>query len=878
MSTSSLENDDIADAYVAVDLLATDFLARYRDGDRPSVEEYARRHPGLSDEIMRMFPLIASVEKLKIDQQISHDGSATLAGHQLLQLGDFRIIREIGRGGMGIVFEAEQESLGRSVAIKVLPKQCLLDSDALERFQQEAKMAAAMHHSNIVPVFGSGESDGSHYLVLQLVRGQSLHQKLAALKQPMPSNEVAVIGQQLSDAIAYAHENGVLHRDIKPANILLSEDGTAQLTDFGLARNLSDDPTTTQTLSGSLRYMAPERFRAISDERSDVYSLGLTLFEMTAGRAAFVQDDPEELIQAMTNPKATSLRILCPSLPVDLETIISKAIHPDPAVRYQSAGDFRDDLKRFISDEPIQARRISKLQHAIRWCRRNPKIATAIAVTSMSLVLMTVISTAAFMVTSTANQRTLAALNESEQSLNLAVQSLDGVVEVVSIATSIAPVEINSNDGSTEFNFTDLSFSPSPHSARLLESIQPLYERLAQQAPTRPDIVLQMVDASIQLARIQNQLGRTTTAVRTLQNSIDILKLRATEARVSNDDKQLRLGRLFNELGSIRISNQDSDSVDPAYKQALLALASVDDQAAYVQLEKVKAHLALGRISPAIRRSKQFSHAENTVRSKHIADAMHLLSDLPQAEAKSARILRARGYLAMSRLSDVSDTRREYLNTAIAELQQQLDLFPDDAASRFELVKILGDVNVHRDQKRDQKRDQIGGQRQPARRRLNEALSELKQLHLQFPGTPAFATAEVHLWHKLASLARSRDRFEEARRELQIAIEIQTELVEATPDRFVYRCWRALLYRSLAECEQEMKNEDEAIAALESAMQDLDAIDSDFNQQPFVIRTREAISSLQLNNKQDTPDDRLNDKVPSLAIPNDCSFLDGVVD
>ncbi|MEP3481703.1 MAG: serine/threonine-protein kinase [Fuerstiella sp.] len=847
MSTSSLENDDVADAYVAVDLLATDFLARYRDGDRPSVEDYARRHPSLSDEILRMFPLIASVEKLKIDQQVSSDGTATLAGHQLKQLGDFRIIREIGRGGMGIVFEAEQESLGRSVAIKVLPKQCLLDDGALDRFHQEARMAAAMHHSNIVPVFGTGESDGSHYLVLQLVRGQSLSQKLAGLEQPMPSGEVAAIGYQLADAIAYAHENGVLHRDIKPANVLLSDDGTAQITDFGLARNLSDDPTTTQTLSGSLRYMAPERFQAISNERSDVYSLGLTLFEMVAGRPAFVQEDPEQLIQAMTNPKVASLRSLCPGVPIDLETIISKATHPEPAIRYQSAGDFRDDLKRFMNDEPIQARRISKLQCAIRWCRRNPKIATAIAVTSMSLVLMTVISTVAFMVTSSANQRTLTALNESERSLNLAVQSLDGVVEVVSIAASIGPVGSDSGDGGMEFNLTDLSFSPSPNSARLLERIQPLYERLAQQAPTRPDIVLQMVDASIQLARIQNQLGRTKTAVRTLQNSIDVLNFRAAEAQVSNDAKQLRLGRLFNELGSIRSANLDSASVDSAYEQALQALGSVDDQATFLKLEQVQAHLALSRISPGERRSRQFNQNENAVRAAHVSDAMQLLDDLreDEVETKSAHIFRARGYLAMSRLTDRPEERRQHFNMAIAELKEQLALFPDDAASRFELVQILGDVSV----RRDRMPDHLRGQWQPMRQRLTEALAELKPLHAQFPGNPAFATAEVHLWHKMASVARFRRRFDEAKRQLNFAIDIQSDLVKATPDHFVHRCWRALLYRSLAECEQDLKNNSRAKTALASAMRDLDAIDPDSNQQPFVVRTRETVSSMKLLNQ-----------------------------
>lgn len=844
MNISSFDDDTVADCYAAVDTLASDFLARYRDGDRPSIEDYARRHPGLSDEIRRMFPLIASVEKLKIDQQVSHDGTATLAGRQLQRLGDFRIIREIGRGGMGIVFEAEQESLGRSVAIKVLPKQCLLDDAALARFHQEARMAAAMHHSNIVPVFGTGETDGSHYLVMQLVGGESLDKNLAGLNAPMPVHQVARIGEQLAEAIAYAHENGVLHRDIKPANILLEEDGTAQVTDFGLARNLTDDPTTTRTLSGSLRYMAPERFRGLSDERSDVYSIGLTLFEMAAGQPAFTQEDPDQLIRSMTNPTVTSLRRIRPDLSIDLETIVLKAIHPEPNLRYPTASALADDLRRFLADEPIQARRISKLQRCSRWCRRNPKIASAIGVTAVSLIATTIVSTAAYVATSAANQRTLAALKESEQSLNLAVQSLDGVVEVISIASSVAPVEINSNDeAAPDINLTDISFSPSPYSAHLLERIQPLYERLAQQAPTRPDIILQMVDASIQLARIQNQLGRTSAAFQTLEDSINVLNARAAEAQVSASEKSLRLGRLFNELGTVRLANLDTIAADTAFEEALGALDAVLTQTPQIQLESVRAHLALGSLSPSNRRRGQLAKVERTARSNHITTALETLDRLPEPEstAKSAQILRARSFLAMSRLVNIPETKRDHFNTAVTLLRQQLKRTPTDAAIRFELVQVLGDVNVRRDQTRRQM--------MVSKDRLDEALSELGPLKAQYPGISTFLVAEVHLWHKLSSIARSRQRFDNAEQQLQRAIKIQSDLVDATPDRVVHRCWRALLYRSLAECEREQDHSAAATAALEFAMQDLNAISSDSNNHPFVIRTREMISSLQQVNE-----------------------------
>ena len=218
---STFAMDD--ETYSTVDILASDFLARYRDGNRPTVEEYARRHPELSEPIRKMFPLVLSVEKVKVDQQVASDGSATLAGKLVEQLGDFRLIREIGRGGMGIVYEAEQQSLGRTVAIKLLPKQSLLDNDSLARFHREAKTAAAMHHSNIVPIFGTGETDGMHYLVMQLVRGESLDRRVANSETRFSTSDAAHIAMQVADALAYAHASGVLHRDIKPANILIDE-------------------------------------------------------------------------------------------------------------------------------------------------------------------------------------------------------------------------------------------------------------------------------------------------------------------------------------------------------------------------------------------------------------------------------------------------------------------------------------------------------------------------------------------------------------------------------------------------------------------------------------------------------------------------------
>ena len=827
---------DADDCYEAVDILAADFLARYRDGDRPSVDEYSRRHPELSDRIQKMFPLVLSVEKVKLDQQAAGDGSATLAGRSFKRLADFSIVREIGRGGMGIVFEAEQESLGRRVAIKVLPKQCLLDDQALARFHSEAKVAASMHHSNIVPIFGTGETDGTHYLVMQLVKGRSLDKVLADEASQLGDHDIARIGEQVADALAYANASGVLHRDIKPANILIEENGTAQITDFGLARNIGDDPTETHTLSGSLRYMAPERFRGMSDGRSDVYSLGLTLYETLAGRPAFDETDPHQLIESIKNWKPQSLRAIRPDIPADLETIVLKAINFESSQRYASAADMRDDLQRFLSDEPIQARRISPLKRTFRWCRRNPRLATSVAIAATALTIATVASSAGYLLTSMANQRTSNALRQSEQTVSLALQSLDGVVELTS-----TPRSAISETGLDETEQAGIILNPSPQSAEILESVQPLYERLLEQSPTRPDIVIQMTEASLRLAQIQHQLGRTGNAIETLQSSIQLLSVRGHEAQLAYNDQQRFLARLNNKLGAVYSAEMQFESADQAYEAAIASASSLPSDDTLAQVELVHAHLSLGDPPPQRRREALAATEKRNKAEEHLDKAWEILESFKGSAEKSrtVAILNANIRLAMSRMESDMPVKRSYINEAIEILQNRLRDFPDDTIVRFALVETLADVRVRRD-------SLSSAQHQRVERRLQQALVVLKPLRNRFPETPIFAVAEMHIWHKLSAVSRLSKDLMLAEEQLLNALKIQTTLVDAWPNSMPHRCWRALLYRSLAELSLQKQDGNQAKQQIENAIKDLDAIDSDSANHPFVLRTKQIIREAQI--------------------------------
>ena len=308
------------------------------------------------------------------------------------RLGDFRIIREIGRGGMGVVYEAEQISLKRPVALKVLRFGAVADAEAMQRFQREAETIAALHHTNIVPVFAIGAEQSVHYYAMQLIEGRCLREiALDKSLAPVPDKTIAQWGLQAAEALAHAHQRNVVHRDIKPSNLILGTDGRIWLTDFGLAKRLDD---VTLSLSGALlgtpRYMSPEQASAMRrpvDHRTDIYSLGATLYELVTGRPLFDSQSPHVVISQILSVEPMPPRAIVPHLPRDLETIILKCLSKDAGQRYQSAQDLADDLRAFGESRSIKARRATPVERAGRWVKRNRKqLITTIAAVAVTVV------------------------------------------------------------------------------------------------------------------------------------------------------------------------------------------------------------------------------------------------------------------------------------------------------------------------------------------------------------------------------------------------------------------------------------------------------------------------------------------------------------
>lgn len=297
--------------------------------------------------------------------------------------GDYELIDEIARGGMGVVYRARQLSLGRIVAVKMMLFGQFSSEEYVRRFKAEAAAAAALQHPNIVAIYEIGEHEGSHYFSMEYVEGQNLAD--AARENPMSARTIATRMRTLARAVHYAHQRGVLHRDLKPSNVLIDRAGNPRLTDFGLAKRFEHGSDVSASASGNLvgtpNYMPPEQAdseRGSVGPASDVYSLGAILYHLLTGRPPVVADSLEATLLAVLNDEPIAPRLLNRSVPRDLETICLKCLQKNPLRRYQSAEELAEDLGRYLRRESIQARPASSAEKFFRWCRRKPAVASAI--------------------------------------------------------------------------------------------------------------------------------------------------------------------------------------------------------------------------------------------------------------------------------------------------------------------------------------------------------------------------------------------------------------------------------------------------------------------------------------------------------------------
>jgi WD40 repeat protein/predicted Ser/Thr protein kinase len=305
-------------------------------------------------------------------------------------LGDYNLLEEIARGGMGVVYKAHQVSLNRVVAVKVILSGAFASEQFKQRFQMEARAAANLRHPNIVPVHETGEQDGFHYFSMDYIEGQSLAELVR--EKPLPARRAARYVKIIAEAIAYAHQKGIFHRDLKPSNVLIDSSDQPQLTDFGLAKitNAQSELTVTGQMLGSPNYLPPEQAIGSWEKvgaQSDVYSLGAILYHLIAGRPPFLAQTLQDTLAHVVNKEPVSPHLLNPTIPPDLNTICLKCMEKEPSRRYQSAQALADELDRFLADKPILARPTSRPEKLWRWCRREPLTAALVTAASLALAL-----------------------------------------------------------------------------------------------------------------------------------------------------------------------------------------------------------------------------------------------------------------------------------------------------------------------------------------------------------------------------------------------------------------------------------------------------------------------------------------------------------
>ncbi|HMC65906.1 MAG TPA: tetratricopeptide repeat protein [Gemmataceae bacterium] len=612
--------------------VADEFTERVHRGEQPSVEEYAQRYPEIASLLRMALPAL---------QAMGSSGSAKesplseFADPMTGCLGDFRLLREIGRGGMGVVYEAEQISLGRRMALKILPLAATLDPRHLQRFKNEAQAAAQLEHPHIVSVHSVGSDRGVHYYAMQFIDGHTLAEIIADLRtatdpqtaeprplgsgsqtpaQPLPDGrgseniqqtqdyspavpaiatqrsalstqrstavalttdhsikskeffrKVAELGQHVAEALDHAHEQGIIHRDIKPSNLMLDSRGKVWVTDFGLAHVQSEKSLTmTGDIVGTVRYMSPEQAtgqRVVVDHRTDIYSLGVTLYELLTLQPAFGGDDRQELLRQIAFEEPKPPRRINKSIPAELETIVLKAMEKGPGDRYASAQEMAEDLRRYLMHEPIRARRATLVQRVRKWARRHRGLVGA-AVTALALTAAVSVVSAA-LIWREKEQTRAAYLAEIEQR-----QRADAQFQAAEAQRRRARAAVE--DMYTQVAEKWLARQPrlQPLQREFLEKALKFYQEEAQEDGTDPAVLRQTAKAHYRVGAIQQTLGRHEEAVASRRQAIRVYEQIAAN---DPDDAACRsdLGACHDALGNSFQALLRPRDAEAAYRESI---------------------------------------------------------------------------------------------------------------------------------------------------------------------------------------------------------------------------------------------------------------------------------------------------------------------
>lgn len=841
-----------------VEELAAEFAERYRNGDEVSIDDYVRKYPAFAEDIRELFPTIAAMERLGTKRI----RDAAMEGRMKpKQLGDFRIVDEIARGGMGIVYEAEQVSLDRRVAVKILPSHAFSRQKDVQRFYREAKTAAGLHHSNIVPVFGVGEEKGQHYIVMQLIRGVGLDEVLGEIKRifvegsssdksstsvnrfnaiarsaanlvesdlqaqstriraeleddtvevPMRSGKmarrlikptalraslgkdyfrnVAKIGLQAAQALDYAHAHETLHRDIKPGNLILDENGRVWVADFGLAKVVADDDVTRSgDIVGTIAYVAPERFKGKTTKSSDIYSLGVTLHEMLTLQKAFTGQDRVEVLSQVTHDGITPPSKLNPSVPRDLETIVMKAAASETTDRYRSAGALARDLQAFLEDRPIEARRLSHIEHGYRWCRRN-RLTTAMAC-GIILLIGSVIGLLAsgYRDAELGRQREESQRLRAERVADEAIGFIDGIYEhFAPAALSDASLADNSIDaGLSNGNGEPREETPiSKDTAIMLENLLEFYDNFADDAADTNLVAIKRISASRRVADLHHRLDQLQDAKDSYQEAIRRIgalpeSLRKTAAM------RIETARVHNGLG---LASRDAN----AHRSARDVLSEEGSREERFELATTQYFLHVAevfdwRFRGGRGQRNKLNNAESETNS--LKNAKVILNQLLKESPEQAdyKLLLAKCLLFERDFRRGKEASGDRLQ-AIDILSDLVLKHPDRPEFQYEFGRVLLKQNRYVTLLRFRRRPDES-QLSESSRELQRALDATADLEVSHPNIPKYYQLKKELNECLALVLHMQGELAESDSRFERAIQMQRLLIAHAEDQEKHRPW-----------------------------------------------------------------------------------------
>jgi len=715
------------------------------------------------------------------------------------RIGDFELLREVGRGGMGVVYEARQISLDKRVAVKLLPFAAVLDAKQIARFKSEAQAAAQVHHPNIVPVFAIGVERGIHYYAMHFVDGQPLDQVIKGLRESGVRSTragrkerfqtVARLGIQAAEALHAAHEYGVVHRDIKPSNLLLEASGKLWITDFGLAR-CQRDATLTKTgdVVGTMRYMSPEQAAGkpgLIDHRSDIYSLGVTLYELLCLHPAFPEENNPALLKSISEHQPPPPRHFYPDIPADLQTVVLKAMANGRDERYATAQELADDLRRVLDGQPTLAKPPRISDRAFKWVwRRRGIVAAALSVFVVAFIGLAV----GLGIVAREKHRAEANFRRAERRF----QDARKVVDEFGIQLSS---ELEGVAGT------------SPQREKLIRRTLQYYQSfIDEDAKDNPALRADLAATYGKIATLMDEAGSLHEAIEAHEKSVALFE-ELTARQPHHAELKLRLGQSKNNLALVLQRAGEVEKAEALLKEAVrieeaLASESPNDD---VRLDLAMSYNNLGKLRLE---TGAIAEARETLQ-KSVAALRSLIASQPQDCERLNKLAKVSNILAATYREEIPLRAAELHGQALKLQAKAAELQPADQTVRREMGLTLNNVGAAWS-----RTSQIG----EAARCYEQAIEIQQQLVAQSPSQRLFQRDLAISENNLGMLHTRAGRLSEAESSLRRSIELQNSLSEAVREDIELHSSLGGAYHNLGVVLEKMELLADAAAAFSQAI------------------------------------------------------------